>query len=332
MPAKLRKSLVTNLPASSKTEKDILIDRNIASDIANFFEANCQDWQSREIALALVLFMNICKFRPAALPALQEFESVHRTGEAYIEVTKFCRAFSVSPEHHLKLLNKLSLNLENSDVPLTLKFPPLQPDTTPLKMSQQWLLSYITVLKLSVLERDSSISPIMKMEQFISWVYDNFIFTPPLLLTASQLFSPHRDVCIVKGTQSNSPDKLRKNIRNAAWDLHILHEWHIRVKKKEMCLLATRDTGLKKLANKLRTLKAGSPVQERLLLKEEWPTNKNIIRIYDLLKKYATDLENPNRPANSGLTYEYYLNLRTQLETQLGIYENSNTQFVSPMQ
>jgi hypothetical protein len=319
LPSRQRYSLVSNMHGREPLEKWMLLDRNILSDIGNFFSNDIKDKKSRQLAVAISIFMRLCGFLPAALPALEEFESLHSADNAYTDVTTFGKAFCAPIERHLDLLNGRSLKLEESDVPATLLFPALPDDPPQFMYPDSWLFSYIAVLRITSLERDENLSGIERMQEFLKWLFERFIFTYSSFLVASQFFGVRRERSIMKGLRTDNAQKLRRQVRNAGWDLNILHDWQVRIKRQEICVLASRDDALRKLARKIRTIWSAGINTDKLLLCEDWPNKKEAALIMEQLNRYLPRLDDSARPANLGLGRKDYEKMVAENELELGI-------------
>lgn len=320
LPARLRNSLISHAPTKNSRTKYILFDRNIASAAAQLFNDTPRDRQDRDIALAVILFMRLCKFTPSALSALHEYESQNQGIQAYNEAVSFCRSLAASIDAYLDVLNANSKCLKLTDVPDNLEFDAFTGGGTDFQFSSTWLCSYAATLKLAALERDSSVSKRKKLEKFLAWVYHHFFFTPPLWAVASQFLGVRREQSIIKNIGTEDISKLRKNIRNSAWDINVLLEWHLKSKRQEFCILASRDTALRRTATRMRDMVFSRPDQVRHILSEDWPASKDVDSIVGVITEYIDQLDDPLRPVNCGLSREYYQQMIIALENDLGLH------------
>lgn len=319
MPARCRKSLLSNSPATVKRQKYILFDRNVASDAAALFVESHRASEAREIAVAVILFLRLCSFTPSALSALHEFESQYPGMHAHSESVAFCRSISASIDALLNILDSKAKCLALSDVPKNLVFDEFNESEAKFEHSSTWLCSYAATLKLAILERDDSIGKRTKMEQFLNWIHHHFFFTPPLWFVASQFLGVRRQKGIIAGIRTTNTSMLSKHVRNAAWDLNILMEWHQNFTEKRHCVLASRDIALRNVATRLRCERFAGAEQVRRILADDWPVHKDIEYLVGAMTYYQSQLDDPSRPANTSLSRQYYQTLIHSFESQLSI-------------
>lgn len=318
-------SMIGNAKVGDR-KRFILYDRNIASDIANLFNPNALSSQQRYIAVAIILFQRLCEFMPAPLPALQEFESQHPGEAAYQEITAFGRAMCCTLESYLSVLNGERDSLTDSDVSKNLVFEPFNPETHQFVEPYEWVLSYCATLKLILLKRDTTLSPLEKMIRFLQWVKEHFFFMPPLTLVASQFFSPKGQSNIIKRALTNDTRRLREEARNAAWDLSILFQWHHKTHQRIYCLLASCDAAMREIAGRLLGRFAFVGDNEERVLEADWGRRGDRKLIMAQFLEYSAGLADPSRAANQKLPKEHFSEIARSLEQEVGIYDHDSAQ------
>ena len=317
LPARLRRSIISNINADNKGPQYLLLDRNIVTGIVNLFDPSPKDPALRKIAVAITLFIRLCKFTPGALTALQEYESQHPGLEAYNDVVNFGRALMSPIEKHLEVLNGDAACLDLRDVP-SIPFTPYKEHEATFDFSSMWFVSYVVVLKLVALERDHRLTKIQRFEAFLQWIHECFSFAPPIILVASQFLGSRTCGSVIKSALTTDYTKLKATIRNAAWDLSMLLEWHMHGKRAEFCVLASRDAAMRKIAIRMRDIFLRNTT-ELLILSDDWPQKNESGRVLEILQGYRADLDNPKRPANTKLSRDYYKSLVQSLQIELGI-------------
>lgn len=112
----------------------------------------------------------------------------------------------------------------------------------------------VAVLKIATLEL-SSLSHRERMEHFITWTFDNYIFLPAAMNLAIHQFRPQRSNPVLRHTASADRARALRAVDNAVWDLTIGSNWAERVTRqlheKKFWILCSRDDGLKALAKTL---------------------------------------------------------------------------------
>jgi len=295
----------------------MILDRNIITDVIEFFKDEPRDEEFRRIALAVILFLRFSEFLPGMLPALQEHESQHPREEAYTDALSFFNALSVPIERYLDLLNNRIARFGADDVPSGLVFPPVT-EIAEFNFPTLWMACYLVVLKIASLERDLTLSGRTRFENLQNWLYNNAFFAPPFLFVASHFFGARRDGSILSGIRSLNVSSLKKSVRNGAWDLYALSDWHIRTKRREFSVLASRDKALVGIARKMREFVMAETMHERIFLSEDWPKPKDVDALIKLMHGHMKTLDDPSRVVNRGLTREYYLEETKLLERKLG--------------
>ena len=116
----------------------------------------------------------------------------------------------------------------------------------------RWKLHYGITLKLAKIEMAGG-KPYEKIEAFLRWMYTDYIFSASAIIFGLIYFSDKRIKKMVKNLNCSDSDKFIKGIRNAAWDMTVVHYWSKKAIENrgagDLWLLCTEDRALKKIAN-----------------------------------------------------------------------------------
>ena len=109
---------------------------------------------------------------------------------------------------------------------------------------------YTFALKIFLLA-NSKISRKEKIKRFISWSWEDFLFSATATTFALVFFSEIYGK-MLKGVKSNNPEKILKGIKNATWDMTIASYWSEKNVKRKVTdphyIFCTGDKALREVA------------------------------------------------------------------------------------
>lgn len=314
-----RKFLISNAPGENSAEKFLLLDRNLISYASELFSEEPRDPEARKMVLAVLLYMHLCRFTPSALSALHEFESQNPGITAHEDAVACCQSLAASVETYVKLFKGEIKHLTIEDIPPAMRSIDFIDPNEQFTFPPSWLWSYAAVLKLALLERDTTLNKVGKMKSFLEWIHHKLFFSPPFWFVASHFLGARHGKSIIKRVGTSDLTELKKNAQNAAWDLNLLFEWLIKLRAQQFCVLASRDKSLRMIAARMRDTVLAKPGHARSILSVDWPNPKDVDCLMDVMNRYHANLDDSSRPANQGLSREYYPQLIDSLEKELGL-------------
>lgn len=179
---------------------------------------------------------------------------------------------------------------------------------------------YISVLKIA--ERElTNLPAVVKMERFLRWAYDDFIFLPGAVLLAGCYLTNRRVGALLKNSRSRHRQKALASVRNAVWDLQVIQQWCNLNSKQDadnrFWLLCSCDRALKKIARVIHSGDDDNVRKLRLEFFEEHWGHEDGAYLTDLVGRLMSDRDNPARRANSKPPEGYLDGLVADLETNL---------------
>jgi len=297
------------------TQVCALFDRNILSDVLSLVRPASCGWLVQcsdrgRIGAAMMAFLQVSNV--VIEPSSALYEAADSAPE---ELRLFRAADNVRPEIYADIALGRRDFLGRNDLPEYSSPLPIVDFHKPITGRKKF---YIAVLKIAELEL-SKRSSVEKMEAFLRWTYDEFLFLPSAILLAASHLTDRRAGSLLKSLRTKDRAKALTNIRNAVWDLQVIQEWCRRTQKQNTenryWLLCSRDRALKKIAR--TTLFSGSDADAKRLglefFQQHWGHQKGEA-IADLLARLLSDKDNPARRANSDPPVGYLDGLVAQLE------------------
>ena len=141
---------------------------------------------------------------------------------------------------------------------------------------RRWRRNYVVALKIATLELER-LTPAVRFERLIDWMYDDFQVCGPAAVFAAVYFSGRRPSKMMKGLRGVDRAKAVAGVSNAAWDITYLSHFTEAVRDSEArrtrTILATRDDALAMVAP--LTLLGPEPDEDRpslgQALEQWWP-------------------------------------------------------------
>lgn len=228
-----------------------VLDRNIFSDIIavakHAGERNATVTQRAACALLAFLQLSDCLIEPGM--AIYEYMDSGHYQQAIDELSLFRSVDNIDPQ----ILVDLALGRMKSIPSNELK--PLKVDSIQELKGEdirRWKLHYGLALKLAAIELAGGEAN-RKLEAFFEWMYTDYIFSASAVVFGVIYFSDKRFSKMLKNIKCGDVDRFRRGIRNAAWDMTIVHYWTKKVlagrAKGDLWLLCTEDKALKGIAD-----------------------------------------------------------------------------------
>lgn len=240
--------------AHHKTKIFALLDRNALIDVLSLTQPVKEGLIKKcaercRIGAAMMAFFQCSHILVDPCMALYENPVM-----AADELKLFRQADNLSTDLYAKIALGVIDYLPPDSLPALRAPPPVVNYNKPITGSKLFRIALLKIAELDV----SNLSPMEKMEFFIQWSYEKLCFLSAPSLLAAIHFTPHRKSSPLKNIRIKDRKMALKNIQNAVWDIHVIHEWGRRVTRHQdenhVWLLCSRDAALKRIA---RTLLAG---------------------------------------------------------------------------
>jgi hypothetical protein len=296
------------------TEARALIDLNVFRDILSLGRPDAgRDSEQRRLAAALVLFFQTAEIQVEPCMALHE-----SPGDAEQELDLFRRIDSAEPQELLNVFRGSQGLIELPSLP--------EPANIPHGLLEKRIhgtaILEIALLKLATLLRERC-SNIERIERFLRWSFEEFLFVQEPLLLALHQLAGNRPKPLLRGHGKIDPGSRLKGVKNAYWDCMLIREWSRRINEQSSAnriwLLCSRDQTLSEYARKL--VITGSKLEDprsavESIVTNSWPAH-HAKRITDLYFELTTNADCPSRAFNrSGQNLELD-RLKAELEDRL---------------
>lgn len=173
--------------------------------------------------------------------------------------------------------------------------------TMPLRL---WRRNYVLALKAAALALDGGQTETL-VEKLFDWMYSQYVFLAPSTVLALCYFSPNGPKKgLFKQIRSRDRERAIAGIKNATWDLTLIHQWldmvHGQQTNNTINLLGSLDKKLHTVARSILAFSDSDKSVEawrRRLFDSLWGI-KTDTRLYSKILHYYKDTENPARLAN----------------------------------
>jgi hypothetical protein len=229
-----------------------LIDLNVFTTLVKLGKGeDINGHENEKMACALMYFF-ILNGIPIE-PNIALYERAQKSGhqQALAELEFFRKAENVEPDVYGEIALGQKRNLRDAKIILRPSVVNEVPEEEFSKKLKHWKLNYLYLMKVVELERTDGLSGQEKMKEFIKWMQEETLLNNVVTHFVSMYFSPTRESGMLKGIGSDSPEKLKAGLENAAWDLTYLRIWQKNYRKNEphdIWLFSTRDKALHKLS------------------------------------------------------------------------------------
>jgi hypothetical protein len=279
----------------------LLADRNLMTRWVNLGRS-CQITEEHRVAAATLAFCQCCGILIEPNIALYEVAAESGNEAANSEEAVFRVVDNTSPRVWTDIAfgqyESCPASLAENKNP----FPRRQVDfCTPLKV---WRRNYVLTLKIAALSLKGGQSHRL-VEELFDWMYSEYLFLAPATILALCYFSPNSPKKgLLKQLQSSDRERALSGIRNATWDLTLVHQWLKMVgghaQSKTLNLLGSLDRKLHTVArNILAFTDSDETVEGRLreIFQGLW-SNDTSTRLYRKVRAYYRDNENLSRLCN----------------------------------
>lgn len=225
----------------------VMADRNFISRMAQACRLDA-DTPPDEAQLWAVRLMALCQAMDLDLdPSISFHELAHKQGEAAaLDELAWFRA----ADRGGAALEWIDFSLGRTRS-LTVKAPAPRETHNLARPLRRWRRNYLVALKIATLELER-LTPVVRFERLIDWMYDDFQLCGPAAVFAAVYFSGRRPSKMMKGLRGVDRAKAVAGVRNAAWDITYLSHFTEAVRdseaKRTRTILATRDDALAMVA------------------------------------------------------------------------------------
>lgn len=88
----------------------------------------------------------------------------------------------------------------------------------------RWKLHYGLTLKIAAIEQSGG-NDDKKVREYLEWIYRDYVFLASAVIFGIIYFSRQRIRKMLKGLNSGEIEKVKRGLRNAAWDMTLAHYW-----------------------------------------------------------------------------------------------------------
>jgi hypothetical protein len=167
-----------------------------------------------------------------------------------------------------------------------------------------WRRNYVLALKAAALALGGGQTATL-IERLFDWMYSQYLFLAPSTVLALCYFSPNGPKKgLFKQIQSTDRERAIAGIKNATWDLTLIHEWLDMVRGQRtnntINLLGSLDKKLHTIARSILAFTDSDTVVEtwrRQLFDSLWGIRTDT-QLYSKILQHYKDAENPARLAN----------------------------------
>ncbi len=304
-----------------------LFDRNIFSDIIavtkHIGESKITNTQKAACALLAFLQLSDTLIEPGM--AIYEYVDSGCYDQAINELSLFRAADNIHPQ----VLIDLALGRIDSIPANTLNQTKVD-SIQEMKGEDihRWKLHYGLTLKLASIEI-SGRKPSEKVAAYLNWMYKDYIFSASAVVFGIIYLSDQRIKNMVKNLNCGDTGKFVKGLRNAAWDMTLVHYWTkkaIRDRKEgNLWLLCTEDKALKEIAYFMASsYDSEEDLKEKSrILFINYLGKKEGTRVYDLYNSLVIGHNDDSRRINKLKSTKALYPLVDELEKELLSIKNN---------
>jgi len=286
---------------SHDTDTRLLADRNLLTRWVNLTKAASITDEVR-IAAATLVFCQCCGIIVEPNISLYEVAAESGNEAANYEEAVFRIVDNANPLE----LAEIAFGRPGSALPSLTMLERLPPRknidfTIPLRM---WRRNYVLTLKTAALALEGGQIEILA-EKLFDWMYFRYVFLAPSTVLALCYFSPNGPrKGLFKQIRSKDRERAIAGIKNATWDLTLIHQWLDMVRGQRtnntINLLGSLDRKLHAVARSIIAFTDSDEAVEewrRELFDDLWGIKANT-GLYSKILQYYRDTENPTRIAN----------------------------------
>jgi hypothetical protein len=283
------------------THTRLIADRNLLTRWENLGRS-CKINEEHKIAAATLAFCQCCGILIEPNIALYEVASESGNEWANYEYSVFRVVDNTNPRiwveialGHNGMCTGPLAKVENLSPKAMVDFSP---------HLRVWRLNYVLALKIATLALKGGRSHILA-EKLFEWMYSEYLFLAPATILALCYFSPNGPKKkLFKQIQSIDRERALSGIKNATWDLTLVHEWLRMVNGQAadntLNLLGSLDKKLHTVARSMIAFTDSDKVVEtksRELFEKLWG-NETSMRLYSTINEYYHNAEKPCRASN----------------------------------
>ena len=232
-----------------------LLDRNIYTDIVAVAKSSGTKPHTpqQKVACALLSFLQLAEVTIEPNMAINEY--LDSGSEHHEESVAELRLFRAVDNLDPRILIELALGRINK-IPASMLNWQEDESVEPKRGEDHlmWKIHRGFILKMAIIDLQGG-SPVAKLERFLDWVYEEYIFINTAIIFGLVLFSENRFKGMLKDIGSGDKDKVLRGVRNATWDVTDAYYWSqkaLREKKDGIFwLLCTADKALRAVASSL---------------------------------------------------------------------------------
>jgi hypothetical protein len=295
-----------------------LTDLNIASNGARIAEGKPTTDTIRQTA-GLIAFMSLAgTIFDVGLAHIEQGQHRDRN-----DLNNHADLFNIADNLHPQILVDIALGrldtVPEAEKPASTRKMPVPSCTPHVNVEMQ----YIGLLKICELYLSGK-SSLTEYKVLMDWMWSDFMFSAPLFLFAGIFFShkPHKGM--LKGIGSKDPERILRGVRNATWDLSLLHLFASRVTdpdpNSDLWILCSLDKGLRAIANFMILTGNLTPEachKQRIQFLAEYWSDKDAVDICTYFDALQADTKNPKRRRNQIQEQREFLALAPYLEKEI---------------
>lgn len=248
-----------------------LFDLNILSAALAIARGGAANETMRDVAALMAFLISFdCVVEPGM--SAQEYSSLNGEKQTLENIRLFRLADNLHPALYADIACERLERLTPAHLPDSIMQPP---DAFQQYIGSAYWQHYAALLKLGALLK-SHAEPIDKLESYMRWQRDEFFFGACVTVFAIQALGTQPIKDPLKQSKSRRNSDPLKGVRNAAWDLSMVHYWSERVfhdyKNNVQWLLCSFDANLRELARHIIvSTSLGADVQMQRIVRAHWP-------------------------------------------------------------
>lgn len=296
-----------------------ILDRNLVSSLTRSArEAKVCAVDELE-AIRLLNFLRIAEIQLEPGISLAEYNDTHYAANPTDELDYLRKIDDIPNEnlHNLALGRTRDVAIEDT----AYSNPTiLRTKITKGEDLHHWKLHYGYALKIFLLHHERH-STLDFVKEYLRWMWKDYAIGGVALPFAAT-FKSERFGRMIKGINSLNKEKAIKGLRNAAWDMTVVHFWsHQVIHRKEggpFYIFCTADKGLKSVARNVVTCKATTVPEWCGSILGEALTANDAAEIGELYSDLENDADNPARAIHGyRLKQDYFDPFIIQLESEV---------------
>jgi hypothetical protein len=226
-----------------------ILDRNLVSSLTRCAREGSISSDDEQEAVRLLNFLRIAEVELEPGISLAEYADTYYAPNPAGEL-EFLRMIDDIPNENLHAL-ALGKSKDVAIVSSAYRGPTILKTTVSAgEKLHRWKLHFGYALKIFLLHHENH-SKMDFVKEFLQWMWKDYAIGG-VALTFAATFASEKFGRMIKGINSLNREKVLKGIRNAAWDMTIVHYWSHQVVHREdgepFCIFCTADKGLKSVA------------------------------------------------------------------------------------